>query len=263
MSPGLYARLAWYYKRWRGVLALRVAEACVRPGDVAVDVGANWGLYTHRLAGLVGAAGHVHAIEPDPAMAASLLAIRGGRRHVTVHPMAVSDRAGEATLHVPLVDGRRVSALGSLAVARGRAGLDHERVRVRVERLDALLEAGGRDPAFIKCDAEGQEAAVLRGAEGTLRRGRPAVLCAAEARHLDADPRSAFDSILALDYRGYALYPDGLRPLEAFDVGRDQLAFLQAGFRTDAMPPGYVQHFLLVPSGRDVSALLAPTEARR
>jgi FkbM family methyltransferase len=224
MSPGLYARLAWYYKRWRGVLALRVAEACVRPGDVAVDVGANWGLYTHRLAGLVGAAGHVHAIEPDPAMAASLLAIRGGRRHVTVHPMAVSDRAGEATLHVPLVDGRRVSALGSLAVARGRAGLDHERVRVRVERLDALLEAGGRDPAFIKCDAEGQEAAVLRGAEGTLRRGRP---------------------------------------VEAFDVGRDQLAFLQAGFRTDAMPPGYVQHFLLVPSGRDVSALLAPTEARR
>ena len=38
----------------------------VRPGDRCVDVGANVGVHTVRLARLVGAGGEVIAIEPDP-----------------------------------------------------------------------------------------------------------------------------------------------------------------------------------------------------
>ena len=38
----------------------------VRPGERCVDVGANVGVHTVRLARLVGAEGEVIAIEPDP-----------------------------------------------------------------------------------------------------------------------------------------------------------------------------------------------------
>jgi FkbM family methyltransferase len=254
-SPATYAHLLWRYRRWRGALAVRVVEACVRPGDVVVDVGANWGLYAHRLAGLVGPAGHVHAIEPDPAMAGYLARLRARRTNVTVHPVAVSDHTGVGTLAVPLVAGARISALGSLAIPPARAALAHDVVRVPVERLDALLPAGAR-VAFVKCDAEGHEAAVLRGAAATLRRHRPALLCAIEARHRDRDVRETFDAIRAFGYDGYALSPDGLRPLAAFDVTRDQLAYLGAAFSAGSMPRGYVQHFLFVRAGTRLDGLL-------
>jgi FkbM family methyltransferase len=263
LSPRLYAGLAWRYKRWRGALSLGVVEAFVRPGDVVVDIGANWGFYTHRLAQLVGPAGHVHAIEPDPAMAPSLEAIRNGRPHVTVHQVAVSDRAGTATLHVPVLAGQRIGALASLTIPRTRERLSHETVRVLVERLDHLLPAGGPHPSFIKCDAEGHEPAVLRGAEAILRCARPTLLCAAEARHQDADPLRTFDSVRELGYRTYAVHPDGLRPVDEFDVDRNQRAFAGDDFCAGAMPPGYVQHFLLVPFESDPSASLRAGRPRQ
>jgi FkbM family methyltransferase len=257
VSPAVYARLLWLYRRWRGALAVRVVEACVRRGDVVVDVGANWGLYAHRLAGLVGPAGHVHAVEPDPAMAGYLDRLRARWANVTVHRLAVSDHSGMASLAVPVVNGVRVSALGSLARAPGRAALRHEVVPVLTQRLDALLPADTR-VAFVKCDAEGHEAAVLRGAAATLRRHRPALLCAIEARHRDRAVWETFDALRAFGYDGFALYPDGLRPLAAFDVGRDQLAYLGDGFPSGSMPPGYVQHFLFVQASAGLAGLMAP-----
>lgn len=258
-SPRLYGRLAWTYKRWRGAFALRVVDACVRPGDVVVDIGASWGLYVGHLARLVGARGHVHAIEPDPAMAPRLRAIQRFRPNVSVYQLALSDRAGTATLNVPILAGRRLSALGGLDLSGARAALAREHVPVRVERLDAVLPAGGPAPAFIKCDAEGHEFAVLRGADGILHRYRPTLLVALEARHHKDDIQRCFDYLLALGYRGFALYGDGLRPLEAFDLQRDQLAFLGGEFIATAMPRGYVQHFLFVRPTIELAGLMSDT----
>ena len=44
----------------------------VKPGQVAVDVGANHGYYTVLLSDLVGPEGRVHAFEPNPRLAALL-----------------------------------------------------------------------------------------------------------------------------------------------------------------------------------------------
>jgi FkbM family methyltransferase len=205
----------------------------------------------------------VHAIEPNPAMAPSLTAIRGRRANLTVHLLGVSDAPGEAELHVPVVAGSPISALGSLAVPRDRAVLAHDRVRVRLERLDTLLSAALPAITFVKCDVEGHELAVLRGAERILRQARPAVLVEIEQRHQadGADVRRTFDHLLARDYVGYALRANGLGRLEDFDVKQDQLAWLGPSFMPYNMPAGYVHDFLFVRPDTDVSDLMAPRDA--
>ena len=249
MSPALGARLTWMREWHRGDPALRVIRALVRKGDTVVDIGANWGFFTANLARLVGRAGHVHAIEPDPRQRESLEAISARHGNVTLHATGLSDREGEAILHVPVMDGRPIGALASLTVPTGRAEIDHERVPVRLTRLDAL-PIGGR-VTFVKCDVEGHELAVLRGAGALLRRDRPAVLVEIEQRHQKEDIRQTFKHLAALDYAGYALRAQGPVPVEEFDVRRDQLDLLGSEFVSGAMPHGYVHDFVFVPAGSE------------
>src|SRR5918997_3088900 len=96
----------------------------VRPGDTALDIGANFGLYCHHLSRVIGA-GRVYAFEPVPftfgtlKMVARLLRFGPG---VELVPKGCSDRSGTITFTVP------VQASG--AVAAGQAyigGRDDER----------------------------------------------------------------------------------------------------------------------------------------
>lgn len=43
-----------------------VVDRCLRPGYVALDIGANLGLVSLRMAARVGSSGQVHAFEPQP-----------------------------------------------------------------------------------------------------------------------------------------------------------------------------------------------------
>ncbi len=75
----------------------------VRPGNRCVDVGANVGVHTVRLARLVGADGEVIAIEPDPDVVQRTnrnIALNG-LVNVRVISAAASERAGETRLFRP------------------------------------------------------------------------------------------------------------------------------------------------------------------
>ena len=99
-------------------------SAClVRPGDRCLDVGANIGLHTVRLARLVGRGGEVIAIEPDPGLARrierNLVAQRPGQRPGRqcgrerparggdpVPPGPRDTNRARASLHAPLLPDR-------------------------------------------------------------------------------------------------------------------------------------------------------------
>lgn len=252
VAPAFTARLTWAVKRRRGELSLAVIDALVAPGDATVDIGANWGLYTARLARLTGPRGQVDAFEPHPAHLRTLRTLARRRPQLMVHSTALSDAPGSAVLHVPLVRGRHVTALASLEPPK--ADVEQEMVTVPTARLDDVL-AGRRPPSFVKCDVEGLESAVLRGAEATLRASQPTLLVEIEQRHR-ADPiDDTFKYLSGLGYRAYFFGRGGLNPLEDFDVERDQLAHLQPGLVEYEMPDEYVADFLFVGPTVDVSSL--------
>jgi len=227
-------------------------EAFIRRGDVVIDIGANWGYFTYRFATLVGPQGHVHAFEPDPVSVGRLDAIRRVLGHVSVYPVGLSDCAREAWLNVPHVGGYRVSGLASVTVTRGEEAGPREELPVRLERLDDLPLASG-PIAFIKCDVEGHELAVLRGGELLLRRLLPALLIEIEQRHQVGAISETFNYLSGIGYTGYAIQMGRLLPVEDFDVQRHQLSFLTTDRMQIQMAPEYVSNFLFVRSGVNVS----------
>jgi hypothetical protein len=126
---------------------------------------------------------------------------------------------------------------------------------VKVTTLDRELLAERSRISFVKCDVEGHELAVVRGAERTLREALPTLLIEIEQRHSEVGVEATFEHLLGLGYIGWAIGSDGLNPLDQFDVERDQLAFL-SGFELRDMPTGYIHDFLFAPPGLDVEQRL-------
>ena len=163
------------------------ARELARPGSVAIDVGANVGMFTVPLALTVGSAGRVVAIEPSPANAARLEhnLVRNGLGNVDVRRIAVAEQPGEVVLQLG-VD----AALHSTTTVCEDRGAG-ESVVVPAETLDAVWQAAG-SPAvsFLKIDTEGGELDILRGAPELLRTCRPPILLEAKGeartRELDA-----------------------------------------------------------------------------
>lgn len=136
----------------------------VRADGMALDIGANHGIYAYALASLANA---VHCFEP---LAECCRYIQDHHAaNITVHNVALSDRASELELHVPIIDGRAVYTRASLD--RPDGPFDSRRVEVRTLDSYALTNV-----AFIKIDVEGLEAAVLRGATRTLEANHPKLL---------------------------------------------------------------------------------------
>ena len=226
---------------------LELVDALVRPGDVAIDIGASYGYVTAQLARLVGDRGRVHAFEPNPERMRALKRVRGGRDSVVLHAVALSDREGSATLQIPVFDGVAYEEQASLGLEGGQRELDHAGFEVRTARLDDLVGESVEPPSFIKCDVEGHEDAVFRGSERTLRRHRPAVIVEIEQRHHDEAIDEIFEQFKSLGYQGHALTTEGLMPIAHFDVERDQLRLVGERYRPDVQPPrGYVNDFLFV-----------------
>ena len=185
----------------------------------------------------VGASGRVLAFEPQPELAAFLR--RGvdafSWTNVHVEEAGLSAVRGERTLHAP----RAGPSQGASLVVEQR-GSEARRYAVRIDTLDEFVaerRLTGR-VGFIKCDVEGHELDVFRGAEEILTRARPHLLFECEARH---DPsRSATDVFGYLERLGYrgSFFWHG----ERLAVGELDLAAHQ---RPERRP--YANNFMFVP----------------
>ena len=212
-----HARKAHYLRKLASAATepdMTVLRHLVPPGGCALDLGANFGLYTRFLAEAVGPDGAVHAVEPVPTMHDVLRSnVRRFRlAQVRTHPVAASDATRTVTMTVPRYPSGGANYYEARVVGgpRERAG---RTVRVPGIRLDDLF---GHLPRIdvVKCDVEGHELAILRGAETLLRRHRPAWLM-----EVSGDPdtfgSAAAEVVEMLRAKGYDIYRfDGrkLRP---------------------------------------------------
>lgn len=226
--------------------SLAVFDEFVKHGDTVADIGAHRGVYADRLSRLVGADGCVHAFEPNPDGRRVLEVVARHRGNLTIHPVALSDHAGTATLMRPVAEGRRVDAMSSLSNPMVEAA-PHDSVEVTVARLDDELASETRRVALVKIDVEGHEQAVLRGAERVLEQSRPVLVMEIEQRHRMQPLSETFEWFAARGYAAYVLTHEGRRPIDQFNVERDQLAFVQQGFHKGSPGAGYLNDFLFVP----------------
>lgn len=251
VDPRVSIRLRLLKKRLGRDLLLSVLDRLVHAGDVVVDIGANRGVYTQAMARRVGKGGRVVAVEPFPANVAALRKAFNRRGNVQVVDAALSDHHGPAELHVPRYDGRALDALASLRLPDA----PHDRVEIRLRTLDEVLGDAAPRVAFVKCDVEGHEGAVLAGAARTLQVAQPPAIIEIEQRHQPHPIDEHFEWLASFGYVGYFLQGGRLRPLAEFEVNRHQLAFLQGGFVPYGMPTEYVSDFLFVPDGFDLGRL--------
>ena len=128
----------------------------IRPGNLVFDVGANLGNYAEALRA-IGAT--VVAIEPDPRNL-KILRKRLKSKHVHIEPCALGRTEGTAELHIAS-DRDDVSTLSDQWAESNEA---HWRgtVQVQMRTLDSIANVYGI-PKFVKVDAEGYDAEVLRG----------------------------------------------------------------------------------------------------
>jgi FkbM family methyltransferase len=128
----------------------------IRRGDLVFDVGANVGNYAEALRA-VGAT--VVAIEPDPRNV-KILSKRLGARCVHVEPCALGSKQGTAELRIAS-DRTDVSTLLGSWAENTKAHWQGT-VQVPVRTLDSVANDYGV-PKYVKVDAEGYDAEVLRG----------------------------------------------------------------------------------------------------
>jgi FkbM family methyltransferase len=139
-------------------------DRVLKPGDIAVEAGANIGALTVPIAQRVGREGRVYAFEPQRLVYQMLcgnLALNA-IENVFALAVAVGDRAGQ--VRMPTIHYGEDHNYGgvSLGNEQGEA--------VAMGTVDAL----GLDRLdLLKADVEGAELLVLRGAEATIRKYWP------------------------------------------------------------------------------------------
>ncbi|MFN3461014.1 MAG: FkbM family methyltransferase [Oceanibaculum sp.] len=196
-------------------------------GSVALDIGANTGLYTHWL---LRRARLVVAVEPIPRLSQLLArrfapAVRDGR--LIVENCALGNQDGEATLYIP----EGMEALSALHPLDGMS--DIARVTVPVRRLDTLASIRNLPIGFLKIDVEGFESAVIESGLDLLRRDRPTILVEAEERHRPGAVAALRGLLEPFGYAGFFRRDGQWHPVDTFDAAllQNRAALNAAGTR--------------------------------
>jgi len=138
----------------------RLLRRTLSPGDIAIDVGANIGIYTQLLSRWVGPTGLVHSFEPSPKNFGRLQGATRKLANVRLSQCAVGESSRRTTLYVS--DKLNVDHRAYLTEGDSR-----HTVPIEMIALDDYFKPGERVD-LIKMDIQGYELHALRGASRVL-----------------------------------------------------------------------------------------------
>jgi FkbM family methyltransferase len=148
------------YKAYADYAERQLLRQILVPGDVAVDAGANIGIYSQFLARCVGVAGAVYSFEPAPENFERLRAAARGFSNIHISQTAVGERSRKAEVY--LSDTLNVDHRTYLTDNSTRRA-----VQIEMVALDDYFTPGQRVD-LIKMDIQGYELHALRGTSRVL-----------------------------------------------------------------------------------------------
>ncbi len=218
-------------------------DCFIKPGQAAIDLGANLGHYTLKLAANCTS---VLAIEPsvDFAWLSDSLP-----QNCVFANCAVGESPAIATLNIPLLDGKPQNGMASFTdlTEYGYDQFNTEEVEIRT--LDDIVDQHlpNQEIGFMKIDVEGWELQALRGAERTLREHRPNL----QVEIWDGDMPATAEEIETYGYRGLFYFDGILHDIHTF-APATHVAPENHWYpgRKDFRPDLLVNNFFFVPVNR-------------
>jgi hypothetical protein len=163
--------------------------------------------------------------------------------------MGLGSTNGKFELAIPGPEG---STSPGAHIKREKEEGNFHSVTVEVRRLDDYFsEHAGRPISFIKCDVEGYELDVFKGAEYILREDRPTLLFECEARHLsNINMADVFSYLTNLGYEGFFFFKNKLLPISHFSTNQHQPELTKEPKRLE-----YWNNFLFIPKNTNDNTL--------
>lgn len=190
-----------WFSRWKKKYTLAEQELSVLPrilkkDSVVFDIGANRGELSFFFA-VNCHTKKVFSFEPQRRMFGILQGVAENIKNIVPVNIAFSDSVEVRTLRIPIkITGRYTPAASFEQLSEN----NFKEEKVRVETVDGFIAKNNIDRLdFIKCDTEGHELAVFRGAEKTLATLRPVLYIEIK----DANKELVFGLLKNKDYFPY------------------------------------------------------------
>ncbi|MBU6500544.1 MAG: FkbM family methyltransferase [Patescibacteria group bacterium] len=191
----------------------------IKSGDTVMDIGANFGWYTMDFARLNAPNGLVFAFEPTPEAYRNLTenvrlnGLDSPPRVISINS-AVGGEKGKTKIYIPRKLGSAFATLNPSTIKKDF--VDLEATEVYKTTLDEFLATSANAPKhidFIKCDVEGAELEVIKGARKTLSGEHPPLLYV-EVNENKNRSDGIFATMKNLGYDAYYLENNRLKPFE-------------------------------------------------
>lgn len=173
----------------------------IKPGDVIIDIGANYGFFTLSFAKRVGPNGKVYSFEPDPKnhKAFSININRNSFTNITSVNKGLGSTNGQMILEVPVAWNR-----GGNRINPNPEG-EHSVVDI-ITLNDYVSSVDIKRVDLIKIDVEGFEFQILKGARNVLDKFHPTLFIEIDDENLDDQgdsPVKILEFLMELGYTDF------------------------------------------------------------
>jgi FkbM family methyltransferase len=204
--------------------------------QIAIDVGANQGIYTYYMAKF---AKQVVAFEPNLDLLALLMKVAND--NVQLQSAALSNVHGDSIMRIdPTNHGlSTIEQRNDFHIANPAFAPVQRHVSTRT--LDSF---DFTNVSLIKIDVEGHEEAVIQGARQTIMQNKPVLIIESEDQHNSGAPRRISGMLAELGYRGFFMRDGGLHDFD--ELKPDETDPRNYGTKTR-----YINNFIFVPASAE------------
>jgi FkbM family methyltransferase len=238
---GLGYRLQWLWRIYKKVLILlgcelnpldteylRCISQFIKKGDTVLDIGANIGLWSGRFNKMVDSSGTVYAFEPIPQTFNNLSSLWHDKKNIILINIALSDVEKTVEFIIPKSGYSLPTSAISSTADQISINSNYNFSDIHAYPLDLIYENLNISAcSFIKCDVEGHEYEVMKGANNFISKFKPNIfveIC--EEKWIDNNPLKSNISIYlySLGYKSYQILNG--RMTEEFSKSSENFFFI-------------------------------------